>query len=190
MAANHEDWWYTESINLSQITWKEINLDLRSLRAFDWYANTDERNQCEGIVRLSFGVSTGSAVSGSFWLDDLHMTGDIYPAPDYVQTVILRKDSAFSTSPTDGIEVYRGTAESCVDASSAADQLYYYTAFAFDDRNNWSVPTPAAQWKTTDPPASIDEVNDPSMTTKVLRDGQLFIVRAEKVYTLQGQEVK
>ena len=28
MSGGHEDWWYTESINLSQNTWKDIQLDL------------------------------------------------------------------------------------------------------------------------------------------------------------------
>lgn len=33
--------------------------------------------------------------------------------------------------------------------------------------------------------------NDPSsMTTKVIRDGRLFIIRGDKTYTLQGQEIK
>ena len=40
-------------------------------------------------------------------------------------------------------------------------------------------------------PEGIDEVpSDQVQSTKVLRDGQIFILRGEKVYTLQGQEVK
>jgi len=186
MSANHEDWWYTESINLSQNTWKEITLDLRSLQAFDWYTNTDDRNQCEGIVRLSFAVSTGSPVSGTFWIDDLHMSGDIYPAPDYLETVIVRKDNAFPASPTDGTEIYRGTAESCSDASSVAGQLYYYAAFAFDDRNNWSVPDTGAQWR-TDNLSALDPANtNIPVPQKILRNGQLFIQRSTKTYTILG----
>ena len=187
MSANHEDRWYTESVNLSQNTWKEINLDLSGLKAFDWYTNTDDRNQCEGIVRLSFAVSTGSAVNGTFWLDDLHLTGDIYPAPDYKETVIVRKANAFSTSPSDGTEIYRGTAESCSDASSVAGLLYYYTAFAFDDRNNWSNPSTAAQWKSTDNTSVLDAPhNNTSAPQKFLRNGHLVIQRDTKIYTALG----
>ena len=191
MSANHEDWWYTERFNLAQSTWKEITLDLRSLQAFDWYTNTDDHNQCEGIVRLMFGVSTGSPVNGSFWLDDLHLTGDIYPAPDYLQTVIVRNDNTFPTSPTDGTEIYRGTAETCIDASSVAEQLYYYTAFASDDRNNWSVPEPTAQWKSTDIESVLVTPNNNSPAPrKFLRNGQLLILRDTKIYTALGTTVE
>ena len=99
---DHEDWWYTESINLSSTEWQTITLDLRTLQAFEWYTNEAESNRCEELVGLSFGVSTGSAVSGSFFLDDIHLSGDIYPAPDYAQTVIVRKEDTFPASPTDG----------------------------------------------------------------------------------------
>lgn len=186
MSANHEDWWYTERFNLSQNTWQEITLDLRSLQAFEWYSNTDDHNQCEGIVRLSFGVSTGNAVSGTFWLDDLHLTGDIYPAPDYLETVIVRKEDAFPASPTDGTEVYRGTAETCTDATSVAGQQYYYTAFAFDDRTNWSVPTPAAQWQSGNASVLATPNNNTPVPQKFLRNGQLFIQRDSKTYTALG----
>jgi hypothetical protein len=190
MSANHEDWWYTESINLSQDTWKEISIDLRTLQAFEWYTNTDEHNQCEGIIRLSFGVSTGTPVSGTFWLDDLHLTGDIYPAPDYLETVIVRNDNAFPTSPTDGTEIYRGTLETCTDASSVAGQRYYYTAFAFDDRNNWSVPTPAAQWQSDNMSALVTPNTNSPAPQKFLRNGQLYIRRTNQIYTIMGAKAE
>ncbi len=186
MSNNHEDWWYTESINLSQATWQEITLDLRTLQAFEWYTNTDDHNQCEGIVRLSFGVSTGNPVNGTFGLDDLHLTGEIYPAPDYLETVIVRKDNAFPASPTDGTEVYRGTAETCTDASSVAGQLYYYTAFAFDDRNNWSAPEPSAQWRSDNASALVMPNTKSPVPQKFLRNGQLLIQRDTKIYTVIG----
>ena len=187
MSANHEDWWYTESINLSQATWQDLTLDLRTLQAFDWYTNTDDHNQCEGIARLSFGVSTGNSVSGTFWLDDLRLTGDILPAPDYLQTVIVRKDNAFPASPTDGVEVYRGTAETCTDASAAVGQLYYYAAFAADDRGNWSAPEPSAQWRSDNLSEGLaSPINSIPAPQKFLRNGQLFIQRGDKTYTVLG----
>ena len=36
----------------------------------------------------------------------------------------------------------------------------------------------------------IDEVQTNIQSTKILRDGQIYILRVDKVYTLQGQEVK
>lgn len=189
MSANHEDWWFTESINLSQNTWQDITLDLRSLQAFEWYTNTDDRNQCEGIVRLSFGVSTGNPVSGTFWLDDMHLTGDIYPAPDYAQTVIVRKENAYPASPTDGVEIYRGTAETCTDASAVVGQRYYYGAFAADDRNNWSAPEASAQWQ-SDQQEGIADIDTNNAPQKFIRHGQLFLRRADKTYSVLGTIVK
>ena len=189
MSANHEDWWFTESINLSQNTWQDITLDLRSLQAFEWYTNTDDRNQCEGIVRLSFGVSTGNPVSGTFWLDDMHLTGDIYPAPDYAQTVIVRKENAYPASPTDGVEIYRGTAETCTDASAVVGRRYYYGAFAADDRNNWSAPEESAQWR-SDQQEGIADIDTNNAPQKFIRHGQLFLRRADKTYSVLGTIVK
>ncbi len=190
MSANHEDWWYTESINLSQDTWQDISLDLRTLQAFDWYTNTDDRNQCEGIVRLSFAVSTGNPVSGTFYLDDLHLSGDIYPAPDYAQTVIVRKDNEFPTSHTDGTEIYRGAEETCTDASAQVGQVYYYAAFAADDRNNWSAPAGSAQWKSENVPAGADYEQTKPAPQKFLRNGLLLIQRDAKLYTALGTKVE
>lgn len=189
MSDGHEDWWFTENVNLSSSDWQDISLDMRSLQAFDWYANTDDRNHCEGLVRLSFGVSTGDAASGTFWLDDLSLSGDIYPAPDYTQTVIVRKDDAFPSSPADGTEIYRGTAETCTDPSAIVGQLYYYAAFAADDRNNWSAPEPGAQWKSK-VSEGIENIEGTSAPQKFLLNGQLLIHRNSHTYTAVGQMVQ
>ena len=186
ISAGHEDWWYTEQFDLSSTEWQTVTLNLSSLLAFEWYTNTDDRNRCEGIVRLSFGVSTGEPVSGTFYLDDLHLTGDIYPAPDYAQTVIVRKDNEFPTSPADGTEVYRGTAETCTDASAQVGEVYYYAAFAADDRGNWSAPAESAQWKSDNVQSGVTSVQTKPAAQKVLRNGQVYIQRASNTYTVLG----
>ena len=191
MSAGHEDWWYTESINLSKSDWQDVRLDMSTLLAFDWYGNTDERNQMEGVVRISFGVSTGSAVAGTFYLDDLHLSGDIYPAPDYAQTVIVRKDNAFPASPTDGKEIYRGKAETCADPTAVVGEVYYYAAFAADDRNNWSAPDAGAQWKSENVQDGLDITEGtPESSQKFLRNGHIYIRRATDTYTALGQRVQ
>lgn len=190
MSANHEDWWFTEQVNLSNSDWQTITLDLGKLQAFDWYSNTDERNQMEGVVRISFGVSTGSPVSGTFYLDDLHLSGDIYPAPDYAQTVIVRKDNDFPASPTDGTEIYRGKEETCADPSATVGQVYYYAAFAADDRGNWSAPDTGAQWKSDDIHTSQDTKEETSESSqKFLHKGLLYIRHGANTYSVRGQMV-
>ena len=190
MSAGHEDWWYTEKVTLSKNTWQDITLDLRTLKAFDWYGNTDDKNQLDGVVRISFGVSTGSAVNGTFYLDDLHLSGDIYPAPDYAQTVIVRKDNAFPTSPADGIEIYRGTQETCADASAVVGQVYYYGAFAADDLDNWSAPEEGAQWISENviDNTGIDNIEGTSEAQKFLHNGHLYIHHAAGTYSVLGQQ--
>lgn len=192
MSDGHEDWWFTERVNLSVSEWQKVTLDLRTLQAFDWYTNTDDRNRCEGIVRLSFSVSTGEVVSGTFYLDDLHLSGDIYPAPDYAQTVIVRKENAFPASPADGIEIYRGTAETCSDLTATAGQAYYYGAFAADDRNNWSDPDTGAQWKSENESQStgVDKIEGSSENQKFLLNGHLVIRRKSNTYTIIGQMIQ
>lgn len=188
VSAGHEDWWYTEQFDLSKTDWQTITLNLSSLQAFDWYTNTDDRNRCEGIVRISFGVSTGNPVSGTFYLDDLHLTGDIYPAPDYAQTVIVRKDDAFPVSPADGTEVYRGTAETCTDATAQVGDVYYYAAFAADDRGNWSAPAESAQWKSENVLTDSTAANEKPAAWKILRNGHVYIQRDSNTYTVLGQQ--
>ena len=184
---DHEDWWYTESVNLASTEWKTVTLDLRTLKAFDWYTNAADSNRCEGLVDISFGVSTSDAVSGTFYLDDIRLSGDIYPAPDYAQTVIVRKSDAFPSSPTDGLEIYRGTAETCVDSSIAAGQDYYYAAFAADKKNNWSASDAGAQWKAENASEGIENIEGTSVPQKFLLNGHLYIRHGENIYTILGQ---
>ena len=193
MANNHEDWWYTEKFTLAKDTWETYTIDLRTLKAFDWYGNTDERNQCEGLVRISFGVSTGNPVSGTFFLDDLSLGGDVLPAPDYAQTVIVRNDNAFPSSPTDGIEIYRGTEEHCFDPTAVVGQIYYYGAFAADDRDNWSAPEPSAQWKSenVEEGDAIDIVkSDMPTSQKFIQNGQIFLRYTNNTYSILGIKVE
>jgi len=192
MSNGNEDWWYTEKFTLSKSTWQTYTIDLRNLTAFDWHANTDEKNHCEGITRISFGVSTGNQVSGTFYLDDLSLGGDVYPAPDYTQTVIVRNDNAFPMSPADGTEIYRGTEEHCVDQTAIVGQIYYYGAFAADDRNNWSTPEASAQWKSENVQEGndIDIVESNETPQKFIRNGQIFLRRANNTYSILGTKVE
>ena len=187
MSGGHEDWWYTEKFSLSSSSWQTLELDMRTLQKFDWYSNTDDKNQLEGLLRISFGVSTENATSGTFYLDDLHLSGDINPAPDYAQTVIVRKDNAFPQSVTDGTEIYRGTAEQCIDQTSTASQLYYYAAFAADDRDNWSAPAASAQWFSGN--TGIDQIaQDETNVRKIIIDGVMYIEKNGTRYNALGME--
>lgn len=192
ISAGHEDWWFTEDVTLADDSWKNIAINLTDLQAFGWYANSDDKNRCEGIVCISFGISTENPVSGTFFLDDIKLTGDIIPAPDFAQTVIVRNNNTFPSSPTDGVEIYRGTAETCSDLTATAGQAYYYGAFAADDRNNWSDPDTDAQWKSENESQStgVDKIEGSSENQKFLLNGHLVIRRKSNTYTIIGQMIQ
>ena len=64
------------------------------------------------------------------------------------------------------------------------------------DNTDKMVTSYSGSFKTTGSATALEEVDDhllqsnPTQCTKVIRDGQIYILRGEKVYTLQGQEVK
>lgn len=188
MANNHEDWWYTEQVTLSSTDWKDYTIDIPSLSAFDWYSNSDTKCRLDGMLRICFCVSPSAPAAGTFWLDDILLTGQITPAKDYTQTVIIRRDDRFADDPTDGVEVYRGNAESCVDNEADLQEVYYYAAFAADDRNNWSAAAESAQWITTD--TALPDQPLKKLQNKILQDQQLLILKDDIYYNVLGTTIK
>ena len=58
----------------------------------------------------------------------------------------------YPAGPTDGTEVYTGTAESFEDAGDTGTMprnIYYYTIFSFDGAGNYSAASPAVQGRAT-----------------------------------------
>ena len=72
---------------------------------------------------------------------------------------------------------------------------YNYMLVAKDNTDKM-ITSYSGSFKTTGCATALEEVDDhllhrdPTQCTKVIRDGQIYILRGEKVYTLQGQEVK
>jgi hypothetical protein len=104
--------------------------------------------------------------------------------------VIIRKDNSFPSCPSDGTEIYRGTAETCDDPTAIVGQIYYYAAFAADDRNNWSDTDAGAQWKSE----NVQEgsglnitAETPENLRKFLHNGHLFIRHSSGTFTMLGQ---
>ena len=187
ISSGHEDWWYTEQFTLSDKEWGSYSVYIPSLLAFDWYSNTDTKCRLEGLTRICFCVSPASAAVGSFWLDDIQLTGQISPAKDFQQTVIIRKEDGFALNTADGVEVYRGDGEECVDASASLSKTYYYAAFSADDRGNWSQPAASAQWKyVADVQTSTEFAPSSKQPKKIIQDHQLLIVRDDQCYNVLG----
>ena len=185
MSSNHEDWCYTEKLSLTNKEWDTYTIHIPSLSAFDWYSNTDTQCRMDGLTRICFAISPSVPMAGSFWLDDIKLEGEISPAKDFKQTVIVRRDDRFAQSHTDGVEVYRGAAESCMDATALVDQIYYYAAFSADDRDNWSVPAPSAQWQLSTTNNETVITND-NLPKKICKNQQILIYKSNKYYTILG----
>ena len=67
---------------------------------------------------------------------------------------------------------------------------YTYTLTAKDAHGN-AVHTESGQFTTEDEPQGVENVPTNQLpSTKVLRNGQVLILRGDKIYTMQGQEVK
>lgn len=186
MAFGHEDWWYTEAFSLSSKDWKTCTIDLRTLASFDWYSNSELKNEMNGVVQICFIVPSSSTGSGTMWLDDIHLSGDILPCSDFAGTVIIRRDDRFAENAEDGQKVYDGTAENCVDAEADTDKYYYYSAFSYDDRQNYSSATASAQWYSSELTVSLDDVVHAKAPRKFVRSGQLYIRVDDKTYNAQG----
>ncbi len=186
MSSNHEDWWYTEKLSLTNKEWDTYTIHIPSLSAFDWYSNTDTQCRMDGLTRICFAISPATPMSGSFWLDDIQLEGEISPAKDFAQTVIVRRDDYFAQSPTDGLEIYRGAAEYCVDTAALLDQMYYYAAFSADDRDNWSAPAVSAQWQLSTTNNGNVIAND-NLPKKICKNQQILIYKSNKYYTILGQ---
>ena len=185
---NHEDWWYTENISLQTKEWETYTIQIPSLSAFEWYSNTDTKCKMDGLTRICFAISPSMPMAGSFWLDDIKLEGEISPAKDFKQTVIIRRDDRFALSETDGVEVYRGAAESCLDASAQVNQVYYYAAFSADDRDNWSAPAASAQCQYTATANQSVLTPEGNSVEKIWKNNQLLVRRAGEYYTILGQK--
>ena len=76
-----------------------------------------------------------------------------------------------------------------------SETTYYYTVTAFDEGGN-ELDNTEGEFVTLDDTAtsisnsSILSEDGLSEVTKLLRDDNIFILRGDKTYTLQGQEVK
>ena len=67
----------------------------------------------------------------------------------------------------------------------------YHLTLKAKDSGNQEIASYAADFTTTGTATGIDdEQSDNVQCTKVIRDGQLFILRGDKTYTVTGQEVK
>ena len=145
--AINDDWWYTESQNLTSTEWQHAIFDLRTLSALTWHPNMERTFDLENIARLDFIVPSSNAGSGFIEIDQIKLTGEISPAPDFQGVIVVRRSDRFPQSISDGDVVYQGSAETCIDSSAVLNQDHYYAAFAFDEIPNYSELGTSSRWR-------------------------------------------
>lgn len=64
---------------------------------------------------------------------------------DLAGTRVVRTDDGYPNDPDDGIPIFDGPGDSCIDSGVENGLLYYYTAFAYDEVPNYSPATESAQ---------------------------------------------
>ena len=133
-------------------------------------------------------------------------------APQTIVAAIAKADASITTAPTaiEGLR-YNGAAQVLINAGEAngGEMVYsldgenyaselptaiesgnytvYYKVLGDANHNDVAAQTIEAYIQAT---VGFEMVNSANEATKVVRNGQIFILRAEKIYTLQGVEVK
>ena len=113
----------------------------------------------------------GNNCASSYTIRFLNWDGSVLQSTQVEEGKIPQYTGATPTKPSDSQYSYTFSGWTPQIVAATADATYTATFTA----------TPKGQ--------GIDDVqSDPTQCTKVIRDGQLFILRGDKTYTLQGQE--
>ena len=158
---------------------------MRSFASFDWHSNSESHNTCNKVKGIHFIIPSSSACTGSIALTDIRLGGEVFPAPDYAGTVIVRKQDAAPESISDGEVVYEGNQEICTDKTLDTTKPCYYAAFAYDDLYNYS-PAATLYYDPEVPFLAIEETAVAAAPRKVLHNGEVLIISGNKVYSTLG----
>lgn len=142
-----DDWWYDESLILSSTDWQKVKLDIRTFKELSWHTNASKSMNPENIFAIEFIIPSGTIGAGSVEIDNIVLTGQIYPAPDFEGTKVLRRTDRFPANHNDGDLIYNGIDETFIDSNVTPGTNYYYAGFTFDDLNNFSDFDSNASWQ-------------------------------------------
>lgn len=183
---NGYDWWYKSfTLNADEFTTKSFS----TWTNLDWH-NTNPSAAFDGnnVTAIYFIINDGAATSeGTFYIKNVSFGGAIPASADYTNTVVRVDNTDYPDTPTDGTAVYDGNASTCTWTVEEGKD-YYFSVFTQDDLGNTSevahLNWPTSKWGT-----SVDNVNAEQNAVKVIRNGQVLIIRNNKVYTTLGTEM-
>jgi len=107
------------------------------------------------IFALEFIIPSSTIGGGFVVLDDINLTGQVYPAEDFEGVKILRRTDRYPGNHTDGDVIYNGVAETYTDLDVATGNTYYYAGFTYDDLGNYSEFSQDAAWQNL--PTNLDD---------------------------------
>lgn len=184
---NGYDWWY-KSLTLDAVDYTSKTIS--TWKKLDWHNNTTtaafDGNNVTGVY---FIINDEAATSeGTFYIKNVEFAGEIPASADYTKTIVRVSTVDYPENVTDGEAVYEGTAATC-NFTIADAPHYYFSVFTQDDLGNTSeaahLDWPTSKWAT-----AVDNVNTEAQAVKVISNGQVLIIRNNKVYTTLGAEVK
>lgn len=102
------------------------------------------------------------------------------------QIIIVRKEGSDPANLSDGIVVFVGSAEEAVDATALPGKTYHYGIFLQDSKGHYAQPT----YVTCTTPTALLDLELPSSPRKLLRNGQIVILRDGAVYSITGHRLE
>lgn len=183
---DNKDWWY---LIIDDITTEWAEYEFNEFEKVDWH-NDSEAATLDGtnVTAVYFATNDGSPRTGSISLRNLTLNGNAPAVADYEKTVICVSETNYPATIVVEEVVYEGTASTC-QLTIDPKKTYYVAAFAQDDLGNTSVAA-TYQYVGSSVPSSVDNIQLTETATKVIRNGQMYIIRGNEVFNTLGQMVK
>ncbi|MCI5218369.1 MAG: DUF1566 domain-containing protein, partial [Candidatus Electrothrix sp. LOE2] len=95
-------------------------------------------------ITLDMAITPPTEFAGIFNAGQVELSWNNPDHPSLSLVKVIRNESGFPSSPTDGVEIYSGIGENTADNTAQANTLYYYAAFSMDNQGRYSESTTAA----------------------------------------------
>ncbi|WPD23792.1 MAG: DUF1566 domain-containing protein [Candidatus Electrothrix scaldis] len=95
-------------------------------------------------ITLDMAITPPTEFAGIFDANQVQLSWNNPDHPSLSLVKVVRSESGFLSSPTDGVEIYSGVGENAVDNTAQTNTLYYYAAFSMDNQGRYSESATAA----------------------------------------------
>lgn len=147
----------------------------------------------EPVLNIGFVANPNAATSGSFAIRNLKVDfKQQNKSLDLAAVLIVRKEDSAPTGIHDGTTVFYGLADHCEDTHLTRGHTFYYAAYA--ENKDGQISFPAILSITVDGTA-LPQVKPYTSTpllpcTKIIRNGQILLLRDGKIYNAFGQLIQ